>query len=314
MSDQTGIGRDKGRTQFSGSAAGLPMPNRRVRPGDVIAQCLIAAKGQFVSIATIRDFLIARNKVNATRKINDYIGDIKRYNFGVVEKSGDNVRLVNWEAFDANGHNRSLPPGLTVAQRNLGGIYTITNSQNDAMYVGKAMNFGRRWANHKNALGKGTEHHSRSLQDDWNAFGRDAFHFKILLVCDLELLDLFERRAISVLKPAYNTTGTRDAQIHAAAGYQGVAHAPETMNGADSLDTIAAMLRSVQAQQRVMQDEIALIRRDIADIVRSDEGAELLRVLADRIDAFATVMENRFALLFAALGTGRSDQPRQVGT
>jgi GIY-YIG catalytic domain len=184
------------------------MANRAVRPGDVIAQCLIAAKGEFVKIATIHDFLIARNMVNATRKIGAYIGDVKKYNFGLIDKRGDSIRLVNWESFDANGHNRSLPPGLTVKQRNLSGIYTITNAMNGAMYVGQAMNFGRRWASHKNALNKGTEHHSRSLQDDWNAFGKDAFLFNILLVCDLASLHLFEHRAISVLKPAYNTAGT----------------------------------------------------------------------------------------------------------
>jgi hypothetical protein len=289
------------------------LAERAVRPGDVIAQCLIAAKGEFVSISTIHDFLIARNMVNATRKIGAYIGDIKKYNFGLIERSGDRVRLVNWQSFDTNGHNRNPPPGLTVRLRDQSGIYTITNARNGAMYVGQAMNFGRRWAGHENALNKGTEHYSQPLQDDWNAFGKEAFAFKILLVCDLDSLKLFEDRAISVLKPTYNTIGTRDAQMHTAAEFWGLAHTPGMLNGATNLGAIAGMLRTVQVEQHVMQDEIALIRRGMADLVTPGECSELLRLMTDRIAGFETLIETRFDQLFVALGVARSDQPERVG-
>lgn len=85
----------------------------------------------------------------------------------------------------------------------LSGIYEISNKVNGKQYIGSAVSFERRWRVHRHKLQKGV-HHNQPLQNAWNRYGSDAFSFKVLLVCGVEDLVLFEQRALDVVQPAYN--------------------------------------------------------------------------------------------------------------
>lgn len=68
------------------------------------------------------------------------------------------------------------------------GIYRIVNAANGKVYVGSAVNFRKRWIEHRRRLRK-NDHHSRPLQAAWNKHGEHVFTFEVLEdVCDPCLL------------------------------------------------------------------------------------------------------------------------------
>lgn len=60
-----------------------------------------------------------------------------------------------------------------------GGIYQIINLINSKKYVGSAVNFRKRFLEHKNHLIKKT-HHNYHLQKSWDKYGSQNFKFEIL--------------------------------------------------------------------------------------------------------------------------------------
>jgi len=90
--------------------------------------------------------------------------------------------------------------------------YSITNTINGKIYIGQSTQYPRRWKTHKRLLRKNT-HENRSLQQDYNEYGKDAFVFEVLeeypADTSSELLLERERETIMRLirehKPLYNT-------------------------------------------------------------------------------------------------------------
>jgi len=76
------------------------------------------------------------------------------------------------------------------------GIYQIRNTVNGKVYVGSAVCFPRRKAQHYSLLRKGM-HHSQKLQSAWLKYGEESFSFEVLeVVEDLSLLVAVEQRWI----------------------------------------------------------------------------------------------------------------------
>lgn len=82
------------------------------------------------------------------------------------------------------------------------GVYVIT-SLSGGQYVGSAMQFSRRWSEHKRRLRVGN-HHSRALQSAWNKYGEDGLVFSPILSCEPKDLLFYEQRAMDILHPKYN--------------------------------------------------------------------------------------------------------------
>lgn len=73
----------------------------------------------------------------------------------------------------------------------ISGIYHIYNFYTNKIYIGSAINFNKRFTNHKNKL-ISNKHPNKNLQSDWNTYGEGAFKFKIIELVE-DKTKLFEK-------------------------------------------------------------------------------------------------------------------------
>lgn len=104
-----------------------------------------------------------------------------------------------------------VPPGHTIPRFFKSGIYQIRCRVNDNCYIGASEDIRRRWINHINDL-RNNRHRSSLFQQDWDAYGEDAFEFTILETIKPSSSTFFVRdfhhievRYIRERSPAYNT-------------------------------------------------------------------------------------------------------------
>ena len=90
------------------------------------------------------------------------------------------------------------------------GIYCITSTINNKLYIGSAINLTKRKREHFNYL-KNNTHHSRYLQRSYNKHGENNFEFKVLLYCVKKDLLFYEQLVIDLYdfkKELYNLSPT----------------------------------------------------------------------------------------------------------
>lgn len=81
------------------------------------------------------------------------------------------------------------------------GIYKITCTENNKIYVGSAVDLDRRWKRHLSEL-KAKKHYNIIMQNAYDKYGEKAFVFSILqIVEDVSLLMKFEQNYLDTLKP-----------------------------------------------------------------------------------------------------------------
>lgn len=85
------------------------------------------------------------------------------------------------------------------------GVYKITNTENDKVYVGSTKSFRKRFSQHKDEL-KRKKHGNPKLQHAWDFYGEDCFEFSILEVC-LENRVEREKYYIAILQAANRENG-----------------------------------------------------------------------------------------------------------
>lgn len=102
----------------------------------------------------------------------------------------------------------------------ISGIYQIRNTVNGNVYIGSAVNIGKRWSEHKKDLGNNI-HHNRHLQSAWNKYGADCFEFTVIETCFVFALIFREQHYLDALKPAYNIAPKAGSSL-------GVKHTAET--------------------------------------------------------------------------------------
>lgn len=61
----------------------------------------------------------------------------------------------------------------------ISGIYQIRNTVNGKYYIGRSINCNRRWKNHRSSLRKGN-HCNSKLQNAWNFYTEENFHFEVV--------------------------------------------------------------------------------------------------------------------------------------
>jgi group I intron endonuclease len=122
---------------------------------------------------------------------------------------------------------------------NTSGIYAITNTATNSMYIGSAVNISRRWRVHKHHLEKGT-HHSKHLQNSYVKHTSAMFSYEIIeFVEDKNNLLKREQVWLDFFKPAYNKRKIADsclglkrsdeAKAKMSAAQKGKKQSPETI-------------------------------------------------------------------------------------
>jgi group I intron endonuclease len=90
----------------------------------------------------------------------------------------------------------------------ISGIYKIWSKMKpERIYIGSAINIGRRWTRHRGEL-KRNVHGSSKLQRHCNKYGIDDLCFEVLLVCDKDKLIEKEQFFLDTLKPYFNVCPT----------------------------------------------------------------------------------------------------------
>lgn len=80
------------------------------------------------------------------------------------------------------------------------GIYKITNTINNKVYIGQTIDIDCRWKRHKNLLNN-NKHINTHLQNSWNKYGEDNFKFEVIKECENNNeLNKFERYYIEKYK------------------------------------------------------------------------------------------------------------------
>lgn len=75
------------------------------------------------------------------------------------------------------------------------GIYVIKNVVDGKAYVGSSVDIAARWSKHRGGLLRGT-HSNPHLLSAWRKYGESAFHFSVLLTCDVA--ELLEKEQIEI--------------------------------------------------------------------------------------------------------------------
>lgn len=113
------------------------------------------------------------------------------------------------------------------------GIYQITNTANGKCYIGSSDHVRNRLLRHKSHLRNNT-HHSKKLQNSWNAHGEDSFTFKPIIFCSVNDLVMYEQIAID----AFNAAGRDGFNVLPTAGstrgYKHIAEARANMSKAQT--------------------------------------------------------------------------------
>ena len=120
------------------------------------------------------------------------------------------------------------------------GIYCITNQSNGKMYIGQTVHLQKRKKQHFWRLNEGV-HKNKHLQRAYNKYGKSAFVFRVILLCDIENLTFFEQLVVDLYKPGqlYNialecVTGTlgvipsEETRIKMGNAHRGAKHSEET--------------------------------------------------------------------------------------
>ena len=83
------------------------------------------------------------------------------------------------------------------------GIYCIINKINGKKYIGSSKNIYSRWLKHRAYL-RGGYHTNSHLQNAWNKYGEESFHFFVICKCSEEDLLVKEQFYIDNMNPEYN--------------------------------------------------------------------------------------------------------------
>lgn len=83
------------------------------------------------------------------------------------------------------------------------GIYQITNTKSQRIYIGSSLNVKTRMQAHRTALRRGT-HRSYLLQRAFDKYGEECFSFRQIVICHEHDRLEYEQAIIDGLKPFYN--------------------------------------------------------------------------------------------------------------
>ena len=189
------------------------------------------------------------------------------------------------------------------------GIYSITNTVNGKKYIGSAVNFDRRFKDHKKRL-LANAHHSTKLQNSWLKHGAAAFVFEVIeYCCDHKLLIECEQKWIdkfhSFSQMGYNESPTAGSPL-------GVKHSEKSKSNMSAaakkrgfcMDKIEAM-RAANIGRKMSPDTRAKIAASKIGKPRTKECID--KMVASRADWKPTA-EHLEKLRLANIGRRNSQE------
>lgn len=113
------------------------------------------------------------------------------------------------------------------------GIYKITSPSGN-FYIGSAVNFHKRWMQHRSGLRRNV-HHANGLQNACSKYGLENLEFEKTIICAPEHLEFYEQLCLDRLKPKYNSSkvakilfGSKRPEV--SARMMGKRHTPEAIS------------------------------------------------------------------------------------
>lgn len=107
--------------------------------------------------------------------------------------------------------DKNLINNILHINKNICGVYMITNMISNKKYIGGSVNIRKRITRHYSDL-KLNRHNNIYLQRTFNKYGFDVFKIEILAICpkDWFYINKLENYFIKTLKPDYNLTANTD--------------------------------------------------------------------------------------------------------
>lgn len=133
------------------------------------------------------------------------------------------------------------------------GIYRIVDDK-EREYVGSAHNFKVRKTKHFSDL-KNQRHHNKKLQRAYNKYGKEFFHFEVLVECEIEKLEESEKRYLLEKNPYYNFS------LEVNAPMKGKRHSKETIEKLKKLHHKDRVYRLLSAEEKKYLSKLAKGRK-----------------------------------------------------
>lgn len=119
-----------------------------------------------------------------------------------------------------NNTKNAVMKRTTDNSLSVSGVYEIKHVPTGRRYIGSAVNYRLRRKFHLMQLRRGI-HHNIRLQNAWKKYGKEQFEFKLLLVCERDMVLFYEQLLIDGYDPWFNIARVAGSSI-------GVKHSDET--------------------------------------------------------------------------------------
>lgn len=150
------------------------------------------------------------------------------------------------------------------------GIYKITNTINNHVYIGQAENIDKRIQKHINALVSGY-HVNKHLQNAWNKYGANKFTFSIIEECELENLTEREQYWIDYYGgiDSINTYNVREASNSGTFNLETKNLISEKLNG----HAVSEQTRNKLRMAMIGKSRTDEVKKKISNTLKGREGS-----------------------------------------